>query len=95
MAQMCEDLKSDLATAENEGFIDPFSVATKYSLQFVMIHPFQDGNGRMCRIILNAILCRFAGPGGIGMIPIRGRTGRKRRVSGYQEACGGGDGGTR
>ncbi|RGP72340.1 filamentation induced by camp death on curing [Fusarium longipes] len=28
---------------------------------FVEIHPFQDGNGRMCRMILNAILFRYTG----------------------------------
>ena len=61
MATMCNDLKEDLATAETKQKIDPFSLAAKYSLQFVMIHPFQDGNGRMCRMILNAILFRFAG----------------------------------
>ncbi|RDA85643.1 hypothetical protein CP532_3543 [Ophiocordyceps camponoti-leonardi (nom. inval.)] len=61
MRQMCESLKQDLAAAEEKKSIDPFSIASKYSLQFVEIHPFQDGNGRMCRIILNAILCRFAG----------------------------------
>ncbi|OJJ96298.1 hypothetical protein ASPACDRAFT_47068 [Aspergillus aculeatus ATCC 16872] len=26
-----------------------------------MIHPFADGNGRMCRLILNAILLKYAG----------------------------------
>ncbi|KAM7184668.1 hypothetical protein V8F20_012111, partial [Naviculisporaceae sp. PSN 640] len=44
MAQMCEDLESDLATVEKKGFINPFSMAAKYSLRFVMIHSFQDGN---------------------------------------------------
>ena len=28
---------------------------------FVIIHPFLDGNDRMCRLILNAILLRYAG----------------------------------
>ena len=27
----------------------------------MQIHPIQDGNGRTCRIILNAILCKYAG----------------------------------
>ncbi|KAK4218627.1 fido domain-containing protein [Rhypophila decipiens] len=64
MTRMVEAFSSDLQLAAKEkgGHIDPFSLAAKYSLEFVSIHPFQDGNGRMCRIILNAILCRFAGP---------------------------------
>jgi fido (protein-threonine AMPylation protein) len=61
MKEMCEDLRQELAAAEAKATIDPFSVAAKYSLKFVEIHPFRDGNGRMCRLILNAILCRYAG----------------------------------
>jgi fido (protein-threonine AMPylation protein) len=61
MKEMCEALKQELAAAEERGTIDPFSIAAKYSLEFVQIHPFQDGNGRCCRMILNAILCRYAG----------------------------------
>ncbi|KAK1525167.1 fic/DOC family protein [Colletotrichum abscissum] len=61
MKEFCEKLKEDISLAETRGFIDPFSIASKYSLEFVQIHPFQDGNGRTCRMILNAILCRYAG----------------------------------
>lgn len=61
MKRMCSALERELAEAEERGTIDPFSIATKYSLEFVQIHPFRDGNGRMCRLILNAILCRYLG----------------------------------
>ncbi|CAG9942186.1 unnamed protein product [Clonostachys rosea f. rosea IK726] len=61
MKEMCENLKRELEDAERNKVIDPFSTASKYSLEFVQIHPFMDGNGRMCRMILNAILCRYAG----------------------------------
>ncbi|KAI8295062.1 Fic/DOC family protein [Colletotrichum sp. SAR 10_98] len=61
MKQMCANLKAELENAQNQNSIDPFSVASKYSMEFVQIHPFQDGNGRTCRMILNAILCRYAG----------------------------------
>lgn len=32
-----------------------------YSLWFVNIHPFADWNGRTCRLILNAVLAKYAG----------------------------------
>ena len=60
MGQMCQDLREEAALAETNG-VDPFSLGAKYSMKFVQIHPFRDGNGRMCRMILNAILCRYAG----------------------------------
>ncbi|KAH7269342.1 fido domain-containing protein [Fusarium redolens] len=34
------------------------SFASKYCHRFVNIHPFADGNGRMCRLLLNALLLR-------------------------------------
>lgn len=67
--KMCDTLAQDLAAAQSANTIDPFSVAAKYSLEFVQIHPFQDGNSRMCRMILNVILCRFVGI----IIPIGGQ----------------------
>jgi hypothetical protein len=61
MTEMCADLQREIEEGETRGTLDPFSLASKYSLKFVEIHPFQDGNGRMCRLILNAILLRYAG----------------------------------
>lgn len=61
MTKMCQAAGEEMTKAEEEGAIDPVSVATKYSMDFVQIHPFRDGNGRMCRMILNAILCRYLG----------------------------------
>ncbi|KAF5613814.1 fic doc family [Fusarium subglutinans] len=58
MAEMCASIKNDI---DGKKRLDPFSIAAKYSLRFVEIHPFQDGNGRMCRIILSAILFRYVG----------------------------------
>ncbi|EFY88225.1 hypothetical protein J3459_017930 [Metarhizium acridum] len=75
MKEMCDALKEELKAAEDKKGIDPFSIASKYSLEFVEIHPFQDGNGRMCRMILNAILCRYAGV----IVPI-GEQGEERSV---------------
>ncbi|ATY64289.1 Filamentation induced by cAMP death on curing [Cordyceps militaris] len=61
MAKLCVDLEQDIDKAEASKSVDPFSLASKYSLEFVQIHPFLDGNGRMCRLILNVILFRFTG----------------------------------
>ncbi|KAH7188203.1 Filamentation induced protein by cAMP/death on curing [Fusarium flagelliforme] len=71
MTEMCANLKRELE--EGHQHLDPVSLASKYSLRFVEIHPFQDGNGRMCRMILNAILLRYVGI----VVPI-GETGEDR-----------------
>lgn len=56
------------ATAEENGGIDAYALAARYHHQFVMIHPFGDGNGRMTRIILNVLLLKYAGH----VVPIGG-----------------------
>jgi len=53
------DLNCDLRQAVKTGAIDPVALATKYAHVFVNIHPFIDGNGRMCRLILNSMLLKF------------------------------------
>jgi Fic family protein len=52
---------------------DPFMMAAKYCDRFVNIHPFKDGNGRMCRMILDAILIKHA-----GIVVTLGQTDHKR-----------------
>ncbi|KAI1031965.1 hypothetical protein LB504_000312 [Fusarium proliferatum] len=53
---MIEELESDIKKATGKGQIDPVALASKYCHKFVNIHPFGDGNGRMCRLILNTLL---------------------------------------
>lgn len=60
MGHMIRDLQNDLNEAKKIGTMDPIMLAAKYCHIFVNIHPFVDGNGRMCRLILNAILLKFA-----------------------------------
>jgi prophage maintenance system killer protein len=61
MKSLVASLQKDIAEIEKTGSLDPFMLAAKYCDRFVNIHPFRDGNGRMCRLILNAILLKFAG----------------------------------
>jgi len=61
MARMVEEMNHDLEAAEKAGKIDPVAFSAKYCHTFVNIHPFLDGNGRMCRLILNAVLLKYGG----------------------------------
>ncbi|KAI9688696.1 MAG: hypothetical protein M1822_001053 [Bathelium mastoideum] len=68
MRSMVNNLQNDLAEAERSGYMDPFMLAARYCDRMVNIHPFKDGNGRMCRLMLNAILMKYA-----GVVPVRVR----------------------
>lgn len=59
MKSMIRELHSDLNQAACNGQIDPIAIAAKYTHVFVNIHPFIDGNGRMCRLILNSVLMKL------------------------------------
>jgi Fic family protein len=61
MKSMVKNLQADLAEIDKTGTIDPYMLAAKYCDRFVNVHPFKDGIGRMCRMILNAILIKYAG----------------------------------
>ncbi|THW56533.1 hypothetical protein D6D20_08647 [Aureobasidium pullulans] len=61
MKAFISDLSADIITAEKLGQIDPFVLAAKYCHKFVNIHPFADGNGRMCRLIMNVLLFKYTG----------------------------------
>ncbi len=47
---------------ENKDKIHPLRLATEFHARFEAIHPFEDGNGRTGRIILNAILLEYGYP---------------------------------
>lgn len=59
MKSMIRELESDLKEAAKTGDIDPIALASKYTHIFVNIHPFIDGNGRTCRLILNSMLLKY------------------------------------
>ncbi len=50
----------------NQAMADPetdgLALAAQVHYQFVVIHPFDDGNGRMARLLLNFILVRYGYP---------------------------------
>jgi Fic family protein len=61
MHAMVADFNRDIDAAFLAGHLDPYMLAAKYCHKFVNIHPFVDGNGRTCRLILNAIMLKHAG----------------------------------
>ena len=61
MARLIKEFNRDVEKAEKAGELDPFFLAAKYCHKFVNIHPFIDGNGRTCRLLLNTILLKYAG----------------------------------
>ena len=61
MATFVESFNDDIRDREASGNLDPFYLAADVCQDLVMIHPFRDGNGRMCRLLLNAYLIKYAG----------------------------------
>ncbi|MDO8515303.1 MAG: Fic family protein [bacterium] len=44
---------------KNKNIIDPLILAGLFHRQFVIIHPFIDGNGRTCRLLTKVLLARM------------------------------------
>ena len=62
---------TDWYNAEAEaGRFTPVELAVLFHYRYIRIHPFEDGNGRMARLLLNYILARHGYP----MIVVRSRS---------------------
>lgn len=55
--------------AEQEGKLSPVELAALFHYRYIRIHPFEDGNGRIARLMVNFILIRHNYP----MIVVRSR----------------------
>lgn len=70
-------LMSDLVEwyneAEQSGKYSPVELAAMFHYRYIRIHPFEDGNGRIARLMVNYILARHDWP----MIVVRSRNKRE------------------
>lgn len=63
-ARLVPDLLEELVSYANENplSLDAISLATVFHHRFVWIHPFNDGNGRTVRLMMNLLLMRAGFP---------------------------------
>lgn len=66
---MMSDLVDWYNEAETAGHLNPVELAALFHYRYIRIHPFEDGNGRIARLMVNYILARHGWP----MIVIRHR----------------------
>ena len=68
-ASLMGDLVDWYNSAEQEGELSPVELAALFHYRYIRIHPFEDGNGRIARLMVNYIMARHDWP----MIVIRNR----------------------
>lgn len=57
-----QDLMQWLQSNKEKKDFNPVFVAANFHYQFIRIHPFDDGNGRIARILMNFILIQYGYP---------------------------------
>ena len=75
------DLVDWYNAAEREGKLSPVELAVLFHYRYIRIHPFEDGNGRIARLMVNYILARHDYP----MIVVRSR-GKKEYLEALHQA---------
>lgn len=59
---LMNDLVSWYNEAEQQGNMSPIELASVFHYRYIRIHPFEDGNGRISRLLVNYILTRHGYP---------------------------------
>ncbi|MBR5373505.1 MAG: Fic family protein [Paludibacteraceae bacterium] len=59
---LMKDLIEWYKREEAKGEMTPIELASLFHYRYIRIHPFEDGNGRISRLIVNYILCRHGYP---------------------------------
>ena len=68
-SSLMSDLVDWYNEAETSGKYSPVELAALFHYRYIRIHPFEDGNGRIARLMVNYILARHGWP----MIVVRNR----------------------
>ena len=80
-AALMADLVDWYSEEEAKGKLSPVELAALFHYRYIRIHPFEDGNGRIARLIVNYILARHDYP----MIVVRSR-GKKDYLEALHQA---------
>ncbi len=62
VAAKMKDLLDEYQKQKGQKDLNPIVLAAIFHYEFVRIHPFDDGNGRIARILMNFILMQFGFP---------------------------------
>ncbi|WP_431027757.1 Fic family protein [Lysinibacillus sp. LZ02] len=55
MQRLCEELRERVSKAD----VEPLILISVFILDFLLVHPFNDGNGRMARLLTLLLLYQF------------------------------------